>query len=174
MKWYIVRTQSNRERSVSEKLIKESSEDGMLFGKIGKVVVPVERKVSARNGKKIFREKVMYPGYVFVEVSVIGELTNYLKNCDGASCLLSSKGGELQSISDSEVERMIGIIQNIDETAELSFVVGQEIVITDGPFSSFNGIIEYINDQRVKISVMIFGRKTPLELSINQIDRINA
>lgn len=174
MKWYIVRTQSNRERFVSEKLIKESSENGQLFGKIGKVIVPVERKVSARNGKKIFREKVMYPGYVFVEVLAIGELTNYLKNCDGASGLLSNKGGELQLISDSEVERIIGITQTIDENAELSFAVGQEIVITDGPFSSFNGVIELINDQRVKVSVMIFGRKTPLELSINQIDKINA
>lgn len=174
MKWYIVRTQSNRERVVSEKLIKESSENGELVGKIGKVVVPVERKVSARNGKKIFREKVMYPGYVFVEVSAIDELTNYLKNCPGASGLLANKGGDLQSISDAEVERMIGITQTIDESAELSFVVGQEIVITDGPFSSFNGVIEFINDQRIKVSVMIFGRKTPLELSINQIDRINA
>lgn len=174
MKWYIVRTQSNRERVVSEKLIKESSENGQLVGKIGKVIVPVERKVSARNGKKIFREKVMYPGYVFVEVASVGDLTNYLKNCAGASGLLANKGGDLQSISDAEVERMIGITQNIDENAELSFVVGQEIVITDGPFSSFNGVIEFINDQRVKVSVMIFGRKTPLELSINQIDKINA
>jgi transcriptional antiterminator NusG len=61
----------------------------------------------------------------------------------------------------------------MDENAEFNFVVGQEVIITDGPFSSFNGVVEYINDQRVKVSVMIFGRKTPLELNINQIDKIH-
>jgi len=173
MKWYIVRTQSNREKTVSEKLIKESSENGLLHNMIGKVVVPIEKRVSVKNGKKIFREKVMYPGYVFVEVASIGELNNFLKNCEGASGLLTDKGGNIQSISSSEIERMIGISKKMDENAEFNFVVGQEVIITDGPFSSFNGVVEYINDQRVKVSVMIFGRKTPLELNINQIDKIH-
>jgi transcriptional antiterminator NusG len=171
MKWYIVRSQANRERSVSEKLVKES-EKGSLVGKIGQVIVPMEKTVSIKAGKKVIREKIMYPGYIFVEVSAIGELTHFVKACDGAIGLLSSKSGQIQSIPSAEVQRMIGVSKDTTEVAEASyFVVGQEVKITDGPFTTFTGIIEAINDQRVKISVLIFGRKTLVDLEMNQIDR---
>lgn len=170
MKWYIVRSQSNRERSVSEKIIKES-EKGTLTGKIGQVIVPMEKSVNVRNGKKVLREKVMYPGYIFVESNAIGELTNFVKACDGATGLLQSKSGQVQSISKSEVEKMIGVAQENVEVAEEKYLVGQEVKIVDGPFNSFHGTIESITDQRVKVSVLIFGRRTLVDLNTSQIDR---
>ena len=171
MKWYIVKTQSNREKSVSEKIAKES-EKGILSGKMGRIIVPIEKIINIKNGKKIFREKVMYPGYIFVETNAIGELATYVKGCDGATNLLSDKSGKIQSISNSEVERIIGITQKIEDNIEKNYISGQEIRITEGPFSSFTGIIESIIDQKVKVSVTIFGRKTPLELDISQIKKI--
>lgn len=170
MKWYIVRAQSNRERSVSEKILKES-ERGLLSGKIGQVVVPMEKTVNVRNGKKVMREKVLYPGYIFVETSAIGELTNFVKACDGATGLLQSKSGHIQSIAKSEVEKMLGVSKEITDVVEERFMVGQEVKITDGPFNTFTGVIESITDQRVKISVLIFGRKTIVDLDTMQIDK---
>ncbi len=170
MKWYIVRTQSNHERVIVEKIEKESEKS--LSGKIGRILVPMEKTIAVRNGKKVAREKVMYPGYVFVETTSLGDLTTFVKNCDGASGILSNKGGAVQSISEAEVERMIGITQTIEQTIEQGFVVGEEVKIIDGPFASFFGVVEMLNDQRVKVSVMIFGRKTPLELSVAQISKV--
>lgn len=170
MKWYIVRSQSNRERSVSEKIIKES-ERGSLTGKIGEVIVPMEKIVNVKNGKKVLREKVMYPGYIFVQSNAIGELTTFVKACDGATGLLQSKSGHVQHISNSEIERMLGSSKESIDTVESNFVIGQEVKITDGPFNSFSGTIESITDQRVKVSVLIFGRKTLVDLEMMQIDR---
>jgi transcriptional antiterminator NusG len=171
MKWYIVRAQANRERSVSEKLTKESLK-GTLTGKIGQVIVPMEKTVSVKSGKKVIREKIMYPGYIFVETSSVGELTHFVKACDGAIGLLSSKSGQVQQVSDLEVQRMIGVSKDTIEIAETNFVAGQEIKIIDGPFTNFNGTIESVNEQRVKVGVMIFGRKTIVDLELNQIDKI--
>jgi len=174
MNWYIVRAQSNRERSVSEKLRKEA-EKGDLMGAIGRVLVPTEKSFHLKNGKKFTREKVMYPGYIFVETKSIGELAHFVKGCDGATGLLSDRSKKPQVLSYKEVERMIGIQEKVAVEQELTsrYIVGQEIKITDGPFTTFTGIVEAINEQRVKISVLIFGRKTMVDLELNQIDRIN-
>jgi len=117
MKWYIVRAQSNRERSVSEKLRKEG-EKGDLMGAIGRVLVPTEKSFHLKDGKKVTREKVMYPGYIFVETRSIGELAHFVS-----------------------------------------------------PFNSFTGEVENIDGDKVKIAVLIFGRKTLVELNIQQIDK---
>ena len=116
----------------------------------------------------------MYPGYIFVETSAIGELTFFVKGCDGATGLLQSKSGEVKNLPNSEVDRMLGVQQEITEKQEIEnrFVIGEEVKILDGPFTTFTGTIESITDQKVKISVLIFGRKTPVELNLLQIDRI--
>ena len=174
MKWYIVRAQANRERSVAEKINKEC-EKGSLIGKIGQVLVPMEKTVSMKEGKKVIREKVMYPGYIFVQSDAIGELAHFVKGCDGATSLLSTKSGKIQCMSNLEVERMIGIQKVEDEKAiesVISFMVGQEVKITDGPFATFTGTIEQVDGKRVKVSVLIFGRKTMVDLETAQIDRM--
>jgi transcription termination/antitermination protein NusG len=172
MKWYIVRSQSNREKSVSEKIIKES-EKGDLLGKLGRILVPSEKSFYVKDGKKITRDKVLYPGYIFVECNAIGELKYFVKGCNGAQGFLTDRAGEIQSLKDYEVERMLGLQKESEEKQELGpvYMIGQEVKILDGPFSSFTGSVESLDTDKVKVAVMIFGRKTLVELKIQQIDK---
>lgn len=171
MKWYVVRAQSNREKSVAERLIKES-ERGDLQGKLGQVIVPIEKSVFLKNGKKVVRERVMFPGYVFVETNAIGELKYHLKGMNGATGFLTNRGGEIQPLSKEEVKKMLGLHEESKLVEpETTFVVGEEIKVMDGPFNGFIGTIDEIKDQKVKVSVLIFGRKTPIELNLMQIDK---
>lgn len=172
MKWYIVRAQSNRERSVSEKLRKEG-EKGDLIGAIGRVLVPTEKSFHLKDGKKVTREKVMYPGYIFVETKSIGELAHFVKGCDGATGLLADRSKKPQVLSLKEVERMIGIQEQVSVEQETSnrFIIGEVVKILDGPFNTFTGDVENIDGDKVKIAVLIFGRKTLVELNISQIDK---
>lgn len=171
MKWYIVRAQANRERSVSERILK-AGEKGDLIGKIGQVVVPMEKSFFLKNGKKVMREKVMFPGYIFVETNAVGELKYFIKECNGATGFLTNRAGEVQPLSQNEVNRMLGQHQEMQEKKiESTFVHGEEIKIVDGPFNGFVGAIEEIKDQKVKVGVLIFGRKTMLELNTMQIDK---
>lgn len=171
MKWYVVRAQSNREKSVSQRLIKEA-EKGDLQGKLGQVIVPIEKSVFLKNGKKVVREKVLFPGYIFVETNAIGELKFHLKGVNGATGFLTNRGGEIQVLSKDEVNKMLGIYEEAQLVEpESTFVVGEEIKVLDGPFNGFIGTIDEIKDQKVKVSVAIFGRKTPIELNIMQIDK---
>jgi len=175
MKWYIVRAQSNRERSVAEKLRKES-EKGDLMGVVSRVLVPTEKNFHLKDGKKVSREKVMYPGYIFVETKSIGELSHFVKGCDGATGLLSDRSKLPQVLSLKEVERMIGIQEQVAVEQEITsrYIIGEEVRILDGPFSTFTGEVESIDGEKVKIAVLIFGRKTLVELNIQQIDKFIA
>ena len=172
MKWYVVSSQSNREKSVSEKIIKEG-ERGDLMGKIGRVIVPIENAYSLKNGKKVKKEKVKFPGYIFIETNAIGELKFYLKGLNGAQGFLTSRGGEILPLTQAEVDRMIGEHQAAKEETvqETKYLVGEDIKILDGPFSTFNGKIEQVNGDKVKVAVSVFGRITLLELGILQIDK---
>lgn len=172
MNWYVVRTQANREKSVLEKLIKEG-EKGDMMGKIGRVLVPMEKSFFLKNGKKISREKVMYPCYVFVETNAIGELKYFVKGCNGASGLLSNRDGSIQVLKNCEVDRMIGYQEDakIKQEIENKYIIGEDIKIIDGPFNSFSGTVENVDGDKVKVGVLIFGRKTLVELGINQIDK---
>jgi transcriptional antiterminator NusG len=171
-KWYIVRSQSNREKSVSERILNESQK-GDLMGKVSQVIVPTENSYYMKNGKKVKREKIMFPGYIFVESSAPAELKEYLKAVNGASGFLTSRSGEIQALSEVEVKRMLGIQEEAKNKDIVNpFVISEEIQIIDGPFSTFKAIIEEINGEKVKLSVAIFGRKTPLELNIYQIVKV--
>jgi transcriptional antiterminator NusG len=172
MKWYVVRAQSNREKSVSERLIKEA-EKGDLFGKVGQVIVPIEKSFFLKNGKKISREKVLFPGYIFIETNAIGELKYFLKGVNGAQGFLTNRAGSVQPLSQAEINSMLGKHEEskVELEPESTFVVGEEVKVLDGPFNGFFGTIEEIKDKKVKVSVLIFGRKTPVELGILQIDK---
>jgi transcriptional antiterminator NusG len=171
MEWYIVRSQANRERKVSERIIKEG-EKGELIGVIGRVVVPTEKVFTTKDGKKTEREKVIFPGYVFVETSAIGELKQVVRRIQGATGLLSDRAGNIQVVPDSEVNRMIGIHEE-NKTKSFSdiYSIGDEVIVTDGPFTSFKGNIEYIDKEKgkVKVNVLIFGRPTIVELEDTQV-----
>jgi transcriptional antiterminator NusG len=170
MRWYIVRAQSNKERNVAERITSQS-EKGDLMGKVGRVLVPTENTFYMKNGKKVKREKVLYPGYIFVETNAIGELKFWLKGLNGASGFLTNRSGEILPLSETEVNRMIGQQEEQKIEVETPFVIGEEVKIIDGPFSTMLGKIDDINDQKVKLNVSIFGRITAVELNIIQIDK---
>ena len=169
--WYIVRAQGNREKSVSQRLIKEG-EKGDLIGKLGRVIVPIDKSFFMKNGVKVIREKVMFPGYIFIETNDIGELKYFIKGLNGASGFLTNRAGDVESLTEKEVNKMLGQNEEaLNKDMGNTFVVGEEVKVLDGPFSGFVGTIEEIFGQKVKVSVAIFGRKTPVELVITQIDK---
>ena len=173
MKWYVVRAQSNREKSVSERLKKEG-EKGEMMGKIGQVLVPMEKTFFIKEGKKTMREKVMYPGYIFVETSAVGELKQLIKSINGATGFLTNRSGDILPLTKSEVNKMMGEHEQ-SEVQEISntFCLNEEVKVTDGPFNGFKGVVESIDDekQKVKVGVLIFGRKTIVELMLSQIEK---
>jgi len=172
MKWYIVRAQANRERSVSERIIKDG-EKGDLIGKIGRVIVPTEKSFHLKNGKKVQREKVMYPGYIFVETNAVGELKYHLKAVNGATGFLTNRTGLIESLTQSEVDRMLGVQKQKEESVEMGnqFIPGESVKILDGPFANFIGSVESMKEQRVKVEVMIFGRSNLIELNALQVEK---
>ena len=172
--WYVVRAASNKERSVAERLKKES-EVGDLIGKLSRVIVPIENSFYLKNGKKVKREKVRFPGYILLETSAIGELKFFLKGMTGATGFLTSRSGDIIPLSKSEVDRMIGEFETAKETieTEVKYLVDEEIKILDGPFNTFTGKIVSVNDQKVKVAVPVFGRITTIELALIQIDKKN-
>jgi len=143
------------------------------MGAISRVLVPTEKSFHLKDGKKVTREKVMYPGYIFVETMSIGELSHFVKGCDGATGLLSDRAKKPQVLSLKEVERMIGVQEQVavEQESTNRFIIGEVIKILDGPFNSFTGDVENIDGDKVKIAVLIFGRKTLVELNISQIDK---
>jgi len=172
MKWYVVRAQSNRERSIAERLTNEGAV-GDLMGKLGRVIVPIENSFYLKNGKKVKREKVKFPGYIFIETNAVGELKYFLKGMNGAQGFLTNRTGDILPLTQVEVDRMIGEQQKAKEEVEqeVKYIVGEEVQILDGPFNSFTGKIEHVNGDKVKVAVSVFGRITLIELGVNQIDK---
>lgn len=170
MKWYIIRCSSNKENSVVEK-IKGESEKGDLIGKVNNIIVPIENIFYLKGGKKVKKEKVLYPGYVFIETNSIGELKYFLKGINGASGFLTDRNGKIQELSKKDVNRMIGVQEELAVEKETKFLVDESVKITEGPFSSMVGTIEKIDGDKVSVNVSIFGRVTPVDLDIHQIDK---
>jgi transcriptional antiterminator NusG len=117
----------------------------------------------------------MYPGYIFVETNAIGELKYYLKGFTGATGFLTNRGGDIQSLSQLEVDRMLGVQKQKEETIEMSnqFLPGEDVKVLDGPFANFIGTVESMKDQKVKVEVLIFGRKNIIELNSLQVEKHN-
>lgn len=144
------------------------------MNKVTKVLVPIENSYYMKDGKKVKREKVMFPGYIFVESSHPSELKEFLKSVNGASGFLTSISGEIQALSEREVNRMLGIQEESKQKDIINpYMIDEEVLIIDGPFNSMKGTIDEIVDEKVKISVSIFGRKTPIELNVFQISKIS-
>ena len=134
----------------------------------------MEKHASLRNGKRVVKEKISLPGYIFVEANLVGDVAHTLRvmpNCLGFLGGLDNPSPVLQS----EINRMLGTAENteIEGTVDVPYVVDETVKVVDGPFSGFSGVIEEINAEKHKLKVMvkIFGRKTPLELSFMQVEK---
>ena len=173
-KWYVVRAISGKEKRVKEYI--ESEIDRLkLEDYISQVLIPTEKVYQVRKGKKISKERNYFPGYVLIEAALMGEIPYIVKSVPDVLGFLGTRG-EPDALRPSEVKRILG---KVDELAELGeevnvpFIVGETVTVTDGPFNSFSGIIEEINEEKKKLKVMvkIFGRKTPLELGFMQVEK---
>lgn len=186
-KWYVLRTAGGKEKKAKEYLEKEI-EKGGLQDHVSQVLVPVEKKYVVKNGKRVSTEKLLFPGYVLIEAELTAELQYVIRNLvPGMSGFLTEKVEKKEGtktnveripvpLRDEEAKRILGV-QDIEATAtaetEVDYEVGESVRITDGPFTGFDGTVEGIVEDRskIKVIVMIFGRKTLLELNFNQVTK---
>lgn len=176
-KWYVVRAVSGQENKVKAYIETEASRLGVA-DYISQVLVPTEKVVQVREGKKIAKEKVYFPGYVMIEANLTGEIPHIIKSIPGVIGFLGeTKGGDAVPLRQSEVNRMLGKVDELAvkvDNLSIPYTLGETVKVVDGPFNGFNGTIEKINDEKRKLEVMvkIFGRKTPLELSFMQVEKV--
>ena len=176
-KWYVVRAVSGQENKVKAYIETETARLGMS-DYISQVLVPTEKVIQIKEGKKISKEKVYFPGYIMVEANLTGEIPHIIKSIPGVIGFLGEvKGGDPVPLRQSEVNRMLGKVDELsikEDSVNIPYSIGETIKVVDGPFNGFNGTIESINEEKRKLEVMvkIFGRKTPLELSFMQVEKV--
>ncbi len=175
-KWYVLRAISGKEKKVKQQIELEVSRLN-LKSYISQVLIPMEKYIQIKDGKKINKERSYFPGYVLIEAALVGELPHVLKSIPNVIGFLGSKrGDDPVPLRQAEANRILGKVDELAETEagmNIRFMVGESIKIIDGPFNSFVGTIEEVHDEkkRLKVSVKIFGRKTPLELSYMQVKK---
>lgn len=178
MKWYVLRAISGKEGKVREYIEALLAQSGDLSSHVSQVLVPTEKVVTVKNGKRTVKEKNFLPGYVLVETDMTDLTRETLRNVPNVLGFLSDvKGGtKPMPLRPNEIGRFLGSVDEISENVEdtvVPFVVGESIKVTEGPFSGFDAVIEEVNNEKKKLKVMvkIFGRKTPLELGFMQVEK---
>lgn len=173
-RWYIVQAYSNFERKVAES-IREKVEQSKLDHLFDDVLVPTEKVVEVRRGRKVDAERKFFPGYVLVKMELTDETFHLIKNTPKVTGFL---GSDNKPIPISESEAM-AILQQVQEGVDrpkpsVSFEVGEQVRVSDGPFASFNGLVEEVDEERarLKVEVSIFGRATPVELEYGQVEKL--
>jgi transcriptional antiterminator NusG len=175
-KWYVLRAISGKEKKVKQQIEMEVNRLN-LKSYISQVLIPMEKYIQVKDGKKINKERSYFPGYVLIEAALVGELPHVLKSIPNVIGFLGAKRGDAPvPLRQAEANRILGKVDELSESEagmNIHFMVGETIKIIDGPFNSFVGSIEEVNDEkkRLKVSVKIFGRKTPLELSYMQVKK---
>jgi transcriptional antiterminator NusG len=176
-KWYVVRAVSGQEAKIKDYIASEINRLG-YDSYLEDILVPTEKVVQIRNGKKINKEKVYYPGYIMIKADLSGEIPHVIKSVTNVIGFLGeTKGGEPIPLRKVEVNRLLGKVDELELSKEhvaIPFTIGESIKVVDGPFNGFTGTIEHVNEDKRKLQVMvkIFGRKTPLELSYMQVEKI--
>ena len=173
IRWYIVQTYSNFEKKVAE-AIKEQADVTGLADLFEEVLVPMEEVVEMRRGQKVTTERKFFPGYVLAKMEMTDDTYHPIKNIPKVSGFLGS-GLKPMPITDAEAARILNQVQEgVDRPKpSIVFEVGEEVRVIDGPFTSFNGLVEEVDEERarLKVSVSIFGRATPVELEYTQVEK---
>ncbi len=173
--WYIVQSHSNFENKVA-KIIKEESEKLKFPEKIEEIIVPTHDVTEVRRGKRVQRKKKYFPGYVLIKSEMDNDLYHMIKNIKKVTGFLGSKGIPVP-VSDKEIEKILGQIKDgvAQPKSAIDYSVGEKVQVIDGPFASFNGLIEDVDEEksRLKVSVSIFGRPTPVDLEYNQVEKVS-
>ena len=176
-KWYVIRSVSGKENKIKEYIESEIVRLN-LQDFIEQILVPTEKVVQIRDGKKITKEKVFIPGYIMVQADLVGEIPHIIKSVNGVIGFLGEvKGGDPVPLRQTEVNRLLGKVDELsvkDENVNIPYSIEETIKVIDGPFNGFNGTVEKIFEEKRKLEVMvkIFGRKTPLELSFMQVEKV--
>ncbi|OBX22955.1 MULTISPECIES: transcription termination/antitermination protein NusG [Bizionia] len=177
-KWYVVRAVSGQENKIKAYIETEIARLG-YEDFVEQVLVPTETVIQIRNGKKTNKEKVYFPGYIMIKANLTGEIPHIIKSVTNVIGFLGeTKGGDPVPLRQSEVNRMLGKVDELsldaDTNVAIPFNIGETVKVIDGPFNGFDGTIEKINEEKRKLEVMvkIFGRKTPLELSYMQVEKV--
>lgn len=174
-KWYVVRAIAGKEKKVKQYI--ESEVTRLKLGDyVAQVLIPTEKFVQVRNGKKVTKERSILPGYVLLEAALVGEVPHIIENVTGVISFLGPKGEAPVPLRQSEVNRILGKMDEMadnESVVSIPYVVGESVKVIDGPFNSFTGVIEEINEEKKKLKVMIkiFGRKNPVELSYMQVEK---
>jgi len=174
-KWYVVRAIAGKEKKVKQYI--ESEVARLKIGDyVAQVLIPTEKFVQIRNGKKVTKERSILPGYVLLEAVLTGEIPHIIENISGVISFLGPKGEAPVPLRQSEVNRILGKIDELadnESIVSIPYVVRESVKVIDGPFNSFTGVIEEINEEKKKLKVMIkiFGRKNPVELSYMQVEK---
>ncbi|PYG25066.1 transcription termination/antitermination protein NusG [Pelagimonas varians] len=172
-RWYSVSVLSNFEKKIAEQ-IRTAVEEQELHDQIDEVLVPTEEVIEVRRGKKVTTERRFMPGYVLVHMEMSDQGYHLINSINRVTGFLGPQGRPMP-MRDAEVDAMIGRVQENEESPrlEIRFETGEKVKVTDGPFEGFDGMVEGVDDdnQRLRVSVSIFGRETPVELEFTQVTK---
>jgi transcriptional antiterminator NusG len=173
-RWYIVHAYSNFEKKVAESIREQAAQRG-LADRFEEVLVPTEQVVEVRRGRKVNAERKFFPGYVLVRCDLTDDVYHLIKNTPKVTGFLGADNKPMP-IPDREAERIKGqVAEGVEHPKpSISFEIGETVRVADGPFASFNGVVEDVDEgrSRVKVAVSIFGRATPVELEFGQVEKV--
>ncbi len=174
-KWYIVHAYSNFEKKVGDAILLSAKEKG-LDNLIEEIYVPTEEITEMRRGRKVNTERRFFPGYVLVNMVMTDETYHLIKDTPKVTGFLGS-GNKPMPVPQKEVDRIRGVVEEGEAAPRLTitFEIGETVHVTDGPFASFSGVVEDVDEEttRLKVAVSIFGRATPVELEFTQVEKSN-
>ncbi|HRQ60391.1 MAG TPA: transcription termination/antitermination protein NusG [Alphaproteobacteria bacterium] len=173
-RWYVLHVYSGFENKVAE-TIREKAEKRGLGDLVEELMVPKEEIVEVKRGQRMNTERNFFPGYVLAKLALNDELWHVVKDTPKVSGFLGGGGNKPMPISEKEAQRLIAQLQDgSSPRASIVYDIGEEVKVTDGPFASFNGIVEEVDEdkQKLKVSVSIFGRATPVELEFSQVEKV--
>ena len=173
MNWYIVQSYSGFERKVVE-TVKDELKKHKLSENLEEILVPTHQVTEVKKGKRTKKDKKFFPGYVLIKIQLTKQIYHLIKNLPKVSGFLGSSD-KPTPISDNEIKRILGQVNEsaVTQKTGITFEIGEKVKVCDGPFASFNGLIEEIDEEksRLKVSVSIFGRATPVDLEFNQVEK---
>ena len=175
MNWYIVQAYSGFEKKVVES-IKDELKKYKLEANLGEILVPTHQITLVKKGKRTKKESKYFPGYVLIKSEMDNSIYHMIKNIKRVSGFLGTKGMPVP-VSDKEIDKILGQIKDgvAQPKSAIEYAVGEKIQVIDGPFASFSGMVEEIDEEksRLKVSVSIFGRPTPVDLEYNQVEKVS-